>query len=64
MTTTETRLDGSSFDVTTEFGFEPHGAGTLMTLVQTGFPSQDLREEHTVGLPNAFHRFERFLERR
>lgn len=31
MTTTETRLDGSSFETTTEFAFEPHAGGTRMT---------------------------------
>ncbi len=59
---TETRLDGSSFDTTLEFTFEPRGAGTLMTMVQAGFPSQELRDEHTIGLPNAFDRLDRALE--
>jgi hypothetical protein len=30
--------------------------------VQTGFPSEGLRDEHTIGLPNAFDRLERTLE--
>jgi uncharacterized protein YndB with AHSA1/START domain len=64
MTTTETRLDGARFDFSTEFTFEPSGAGTLMTVVQTGFPTEELRHEHTVGVPNAFDRFERLLEGR
>ena len=64
MTTTETRLDGSHFDFTTEFTFAPHAAGTLMTLVQTGFPTEVLRDEHTRGLPNAFDRFAHTLEGR
>jgi hypothetical protein len=33
-----------------------------MTLVQAGFPSEGLRDEHTVGLPNAFDRLERTLD--
>jgi uncharacterized protein YndB with AHSA1/START domain len=61
---TETRLDGSSFDTTLEFTFEPRGESTLMTMLHAGFPSQDLRDEHTRGLPNAFDRLERALETR
>jgi uncharacterized protein YndB with AHSA1/START domain len=64
MATTETRLDGSSFDVTTEFTFVAHGAGTLMTMVQSGFPTEGLRDEHTIGVPNAFDRFVHALEGR
>jgi uncharacterized protein YndB with AHSA1/START domain len=60
--TTETRPDGSSFDTTMEFTFEPRGGSTLMTLVHAGFPSEGLRDEHTIGLPNAFDRLERALE--
>ena len=30
-----------------------------MTMVQAGFPSEGLRDEHTLGLPNAFDRLER-----
>jgi len=63
MTTTETRLDGSSFVTSTEFTFEARGEATLMTLVQAGFPTQALRDEHTLGLPNAFARLERTIER-
>jgi uncharacterized protein YndB with AHSA1/START domain len=62
MTTTETRLDGSSFETTTEFAFEPHARGTRMTMVQTGFPTTELRDEHTIGVPHAFDRLERSLD--
>ncbi len=62
MTTTETRLDGSSFETTTEFAFEPHAGGTRMTMVQIGFPTTELRDEHTIGLPHGFDRLERSLE--
>jgi uncharacterized protein YndB with AHSA1/START domain len=55
---TETRLDGSSFVTRLEFTFEARGDATVMTMVQDGFPSEDLRDEHTVGLPNAFSRLE------
>ncbi len=61
---TETRLDGSSFNTTLEFTFEPRGGSTMMTLVQAGFPSEGLRDEHTVGLPNAFDRLDRALDDR
>ncbi len=62
MTTTETRLDGWTFETTTQFRFEPDAPGTRMTMVQTGFPARDLRDEHTTGLPHAFDRFERSLD--
>jgi uncharacterized protein YndB with AHSA1/START domain len=61
-TTTETRLDGSSFETSIEFRFEPRDGGTLMRMVQAGFPDEVLRDEHTRGLPNAFDRFERMLD--
>jgi uncharacterized protein YndB with AHSA1/START domain len=57
--TTETRLDGSSFVTGMEFTFEPRGAATLMKLTHSGFPTRELRDEHTRGLPNAFARLER-----
>jgi len=62
LTTTETRLDGASFETSIEFRFEPRDGGTLMTMVQAGFPDEVLRDEHTRGLPNAFDRFERMLD--
>ena len=55
------RLDGSSFETTLEFTFEPRGGSTLMTMVQSGFPNEGLRDEHTIGLPNAFDRLDRAL---
>ena len=58
---TETRLDGSSFDTRLEFTFEARGAGTLMTMVHAGFPDEGLRDEHTRGLPHAFDRLARAL---
>jgi uncharacterized protein YndB with AHSA1/START domain len=54
--TTETRLDGSTLDFETEFTFEPQDGKTLMTMIQSGFPTAELRDEHGVGLPNAFAR--------
>jgi uncharacterized protein YndB with AHSA1/START domain len=65
MTTTETRLDGSSFDTQIEFVFEDEGDGrTRMTLHHSGFPTPGLRDEHGVGLPKAFGRFARFVSTR
>ena len=61
MTTTETRLNGSSFEMTTEFTFEPVAGGTRMTKVQTGFPTTELRDEHKIGVPHGFDRLERRL---
>jgi len=55
----ETRLDGSSFEFETEFTFEPQDGKTLMTMIQRGFPTAELRDEHRVGLPNAFARLGR-----
>jgi uncharacterized protein YndB with AHSA1/START domain/dihydrofolate reductase len=59
VTTTETRLDGSSFAFETEFTFEDENGKTLMAMVQRGFPSAELREEHGIGVPNALARLER-----
>jgi uncharacterized protein YndB with AHSA1/START domain len=53
---TETRLDGSSFVVEVEFRFEARAGGTLMTMSQWGFPTEELRDEHRIGVPNAFDR--------
>jgi uncharacterized protein YndB with AHSA1/START domain len=53
MTTTETRLDGSSFDTELELVFEPHGDKTLVRLLHRGFPTVELRDEHRAGVPEA-----------
>ncbi len=59
--TTETRLDGSSFQIEVEFTFEERDGKTLMTMTQRGFPTAELRDEHRVGLPNAFARLARAI---
>jgi uncharacterized protein YndB with AHSA1/START domain len=64
LTTTETRLDGASFDTSMEFTFAPRDGGTLMRLLHSGFPTEALRDEHGLGLPNAFERFARTLPER
>lgn len=60
---TETRLDGSSFETTLEFTFAPRDGGTLMTMAHSGFPNADLRDEHAIGVPHALDRLERTLQR-
>jgi hypothetical protein len=58
LTSTETRLDGSSFDSEVDSRFHEQDGKTLMTLVQQRSPTVELRDEHRVGLPDAFDRFE------
>jgi uncharacterized protein YndB with AHSA1/START domain len=58
---TETRLDGSSFDTELEFLFEEQGGKTLITMIHRGFPTAELRDEHRVGLPNAFTQLARVV---
>jgi uncharacterized protein YndB with AHSA1/START domain len=64
LASTETRLDGSSFQTTLEFTFEAREGKTLMTMIQKGFPTIELRDEHQRGVPNAFARFERLVQAR
>jgi uncharacterized protein YndB with AHSA1/START domain len=59
LATTETRVDGSSFHTALAFTFEEQDGMTRMTMLQRGFPSLELRDEHLRGLPNAFARLER-----
>jgi uncharacterized protein YndB with AHSA1/START domain len=64
MTTTETRLDGSSFDTEMEFLFTPREGKTLLRLLHRGFPTEELRDEHTRGLPKAFAQLNQYLQRK
>lgn len=64
MSTTEFRVDGSKINYTTEITFTEHHGQTRMSLTQTGFPTTGLRDEHTLGAPNAFTRLERYLRTR
>ncbi|MFL5911041.1 MAG: SRPBCC domain-containing protein [Gaiellaceae bacterium] len=61
MTTTETRLDGSSFDTEMELVFEEQEGRTLLRMFHRGFPTAELRDEHTRGLPEAFAQLDRFV---
>jgi len=45
-----------------EFTLDEDDGKTLMTMVQRGFPSAELRDEHRAGLPNAFARLEQAIE--
>ena len=57
--TTETRLDGSTLRYETEFTFAECDGGTRITMILRGLPTDELRDEHARGVPNAFDRFER-----
>jgi uncharacterized protein YndB with AHSA1/START domain len=61
-TCTEIRLDGSTFRIGVEFTFEAQGEKTLMTMIQRGIPTAELREEHARGVPNALARLERAIK--
>jgi len=61
---TQTAPDGSSFDTDVEITLEERDERTLMTVVEKGFPSAEVRDLHEVGLPHAFDRVERFVRAR
>jgi uncharacterized protein YndB with AHSA1/START domain len=61
LATTEHRPDGPSFDFSVEITFEEQDGRTLMTIIQSGFPTAELRDEHGRGVPNAFARLERAI---
>lgn len=64
LATTEFRADGSSLAFAIEFTFERRDGRTLMTIIQTGFPTAELRDEHGRGVPNAVARLERAIRAR
>lgn len=61
VSTTETRLDGSTLRFETEFRFEARDDKTLMIMTQRGLPTAQLREEHRRGVPNALARLQRVI---
>ena len=61
LATTERRPDGPSFVFSVEFTFEEQHGQTRMTIIQSGFPTEELREEHGRGVPHAFDRLERAI---
>jgi uncharacterized protein YndB with AHSA1/START domain len=60
--TTESRADGGVLRYEIEFLFEARDGKTLMTMIQRGLPTAELRDEHRAGVPNAFARLERAIE--
>jgi uncharacterized protein YndB with AHSA1/START domain len=60
--TSENRPDGGVLRYETEFIFEERDGKTLMTMIQRGLPTAELREEHRAGVPSAFTRLERVIE--
>jgi uncharacterized protein YndB with AHSA1/START domain len=56
--TTESRPDGSVVEFEIEFIFEERDGKTLMTMIQRGLPTAELRDEHRAGVPPAFARLE------
>ena len=64
LSTTETRLDGTTLKFETEFTFEAAEGGTLMTMTQRGIPTAELRAEHARGVPNALDRLEQHIRGR
>ncbi len=64
LATTEVRPDRPSFAFTVEFTFEALDGRTRMAMVQSGFPTEELREEHGRGVPHALERLERVIASR
>jgi uncharacterized protein YndB with AHSA1/START domain len=52
--TTESRPGGSVIEFEIEYLFEARGEGTLMTMIQRGLPTAELRDEHRGGVAEAF----------
>jgi len=61
MSTTEIRLDGAPLVFDVEVTFAARGEATLMTMTQSGFPTDALRDEHAIGVPTTFDNLERVL---
>lgn len=61
--TTESRPDGSIVEYETEFIFEERDGKTLMTMIHRGLPTAELRDEHRAGVPSAFTRVARVIEK-
>jgi uncharacterized protein YndB with AHSA1/START domain len=61
LATTESRPDAPSLEIRIEFSSEAQDGRTLMTVIQTGFPTTELRDEHARGAPTAFARLERVI---
>jgi uncharacterized protein YndB with AHSA1/START domain len=64
LTTTESHPDRPDFAYRVEYRFAPRDGRTLMTMVQSGFPTPELRDEHGRGVPTAFAQFARAVKKR
>jgi hypothetical protein len=64
LSTTESRPNGSSLDFTIEFTFGNQDGRTLITIIQSGLPTAELRDEHARGAPTGFARLERAIRAR
>jgi len=61
---TMTLPDGSSFDTTIEVGFEPEGDRTRVRIVQSRFPTAELRDEFRDGWTSIVAQLERVVRAR
>jgi uncharacterized protein YndB with AHSA1/START domain len=61
--TIESRPDGSSVEFEFEFIFEARDGKTLMTMIQRGLPTTELRDEHRAGAPPALARLEHAIRK-
>ena len=59
--TTESRPDGAVVEFQMEFIFGERDGKTLMTMIQRGLRTADLRDEHRAGVPPAFTRLEQAI---
>jgi uncharacterized protein YndB with AHSA1/START domain len=62
--TTESRADGLTLEFEIEFSFEDRDGKTLMTMIQRGLPTAELRDEHRAGVPDALARLEQTIHTR
>ena len=56
--------DGSSFDTSLVVTFEPRGGKTLMIIEQSGFESEQDRDDHQGGWPQFIDRLEKVVAKR
>jgi uncharacterized protein YndB with AHSA1/START domain len=56
--------DGSGFDTRVAITFDDQAGKTLMTIVQTGFPTEDERNAHQNGWPGFVNRLEEVVAKR
>jgi uncharacterized protein YndB with AHSA1/START domain len=59
--TTERRPDRSIVEYETEWIFEERDGKTLLTMIHSGLPTAELRDEHQAGVPDAFTRLEQAI---